>query len=84
MNVQVVKREICAVVTKGTLTEGEMLSANPEASYIMSVNESCPLSSNKEEERHYGVCIVDITTSRVIIGQVPLSNSIAQKLLHTK
>ncbi|XP_021770096.1 DNA mismatch repair protein MSH6-like isoform X2 [Chenopodium quinoa] len=66
---KVVKREICAVVTKGTLTEGEMLSANPEASYIMSVNESCSLSSNKEE-RLYGVCVVDVTTSQVIIGQI--------------
>lgn len=67
---KVVKREICAVVTKGTLTEGEMLSTNPDASYIMSVNESCPPSSDKEAERLYGVCIVDVTTSRVIIGQI--------------
>uniref|UniRef100_A0A803M7J7 DNA mismatch repair protein n=1 Tax=Chenopodium quinoa TaxID=63459 RepID=A0A803M7J7_CHEQI len=66
---KVVKREICAVVTKGTLTEGEMLSANPDASYIMSVNESCLVSSNKEE-RLYGVCVVDVTTSQVIIGQI--------------
>ncbi|KAJ6723351.1 DNA MISMATCH REPAIR PROTEIN MUTS FAMILY MEMBER, partial [Salix koriyanagi] len=32
---KVVKREICAVITKGTLTEGELLSANPDASYLI-------------------------------------------------
>lgn len=71
-----VKREICAVVTKGTLTEGEMLSANPDASYIMSVNESPRASSDKEEGHLYGVCLIDVSTSRVIIGQVPFSNSV--------
>ena len=35
------KREVCAVVTKGTPTEGEMLSANPVVSYLMAVTESC-------------------------------------------
>ena len=62
---KVVKREICAVVTKGTLTEGEMLSANPDASYLMAVTESCQF-----EERSFGVCVVDVATSRIILGQV--------------
>lgn len=61
---KVVKREICAVVTKGTLTEGEMLSANPDASYLMAVTESCQF-----EERSFGVCVVDVATSRIILGQ---------------
>lgn len=61
---KVVKREICAVVTKGTLTEGEMLSANPDASYLMAVTENC-----QNAERIFGVCVVDVATSRVIIGQ---------------
>lgn len=59
------KREICAVVTKGTLTEGEMLSANPDASYLMAVTENC-----QNAERIFGVCVVDVATSMVIIGQV--------------
>ncbi|XP_028797259.1 DNA mismatch repair protein MSH6 [Neltuma alba] len=66
---KVVKREICAVVTKGTLTDGELLSANPEASYLMALTECC---QNKESEslgRIYGVCAVDVATSRVILGQ---------------
>ncbi|EXB28598.1 DNA mismatch repair protein Msh6-1 [Morus notabilis] len=61
---KVVKREICAVVTKGTLTEGEMLSANPDASYLMAVTESC-----QNVDRIFGVCVVDVATSRVILGQ---------------
>ncbi|GAB2298057.1 hypothetical protein Dimus_032132 [Dionaea muscipula] len=67
---KVVRREVCAIVTKGTLTEGEMLSANPDASYVMAVAESCPVSLDHKEERTYGICVVDIATSRIIIGQI--------------
>ncbi|GAB4841765.1 DNA mismatch repair protein msh6 [Ancistrocladus abbreviatus] len=67
---KVVKREICAVVTKGTLTEGEMMSANPDASYLMAVTESSSISLDQREERIYGVCVVDVATSRIIIGQI--------------
>ncbi|KAL9263429.1 DNA mismatch repair protein MSH6-like protein [Drosera capensis] len=66
---KVVRREICAVVTKGTLTEGEILSSNPDASYLMAVAESSPLSSDHIMEKTIGVCVVDIATSRVILGQ---------------
>ena len=64
------KREICAVVTKGTLTEGEMLSANPDASYLMAVTEGCQRLANQNADRSFGVCVVDVTTSRIILGQV--------------
>lgn len=66
---KVVKREICAVVTKGTVTEGEMLSANPEASFIMAVAESPWHSSNQASNLTFGVCVVDVATSRIILGQ---------------
>uniref|UniRef100_A0A2N9H285 DNA mismatch repair protein n=1 Tax=Fagus sylvatica TaxID=28930 RepID=A0A2N9H285_FAGSY len=66
---KVVKREICAVVTKGTLTEGEMLSTNPDASYLMAVTEGCQRLANQNTDRIFGVCVVDVTTSRVILGQ---------------
>ncbi|KGN45011.1 DNA mismatch repair protein MSH6 [Cucumis sativus] len=65
---KVVKREICAVVTKGTLTEGEMLSLNPDASYLMAVTENFYGLEN-QQERILGVCVVDVATSRVILGQ---------------
>ncbi|KAL6978281.1 hypothetical protein U1Q18_019950 [Sarracenia purpurea var. burkii] len=65
---KVVKREICAVVSKGTLTEGEMMSMNPEASYLMAVTESCQILS-KQQERIFGICVVDVATNKVILGQ---------------
>lgn len=64
------KREICGVVTKGTLTEGEMLSVNPDPSYLMAVTESCQSSTNEIEKRIFGVCAIDVATSRIILGQV--------------
>ncbi|KAG8389557.1 hypothetical protein BUALT_Bualt02G0241600 [Buddleja alternifolia] len=66
---KVVKREICAVVTKGTLTEGEMLSTNPDASYLMAVTESCQISTSQQGMHKFGICVVDIATSNIILGQ---------------
>lgn len=67
---KVVKREICAVVTKGTLTEGELLSANPDASYLMAVTESNQRPESQNTDRCFGICVVDVATSRIILGQV--------------
>lgn len=67
---KVVKREICAVVTKGTLTEGELLSANPDASYLMAVTESSQSPASQNTDRCFGICVVDVATSRIILGQV--------------
>ncbi|TQD84158.1 hypothetical protein C1H46_030248 [Malus baccata] len=66
---KIVKREICAVVTKGTLTEGEMVSANPDASYLMAVTENSQNLANQTAERPFGVCVVDVAPSQVILGQ---------------
>ncbi|KAL3604779.1 hypothetical protein D5086_005638 [Populus alba] len=66
---KVVKREICAVITKGTLTEGELLSANPDASYLMALTENRQSLANQGLERIFGVCVVDVTTSKIILGQ---------------
>jgi DNA mismatch repair protein MSH6 len=66
-----VRREICAVVTKGTLTEGESLLMNPDLSYLLSITESyqhCPTQS--QEACTIGVCLVDVSTSKFIVGQV--------------
>lgn len=67
---QVVKREVCAVVTKGTLTEGEVLSTNPDASYLIAVAESCQISANEKGVHEFGICVVDVATSKIILGQV--------------
>lgn len=64
------KREICAIVTKGTLTEGELLSANPDALYLMAITESNRTLASQNAERIFGVCVIDVATSRIILGQV--------------
>ncbi|CAN6210658.1 unnamed protein product [Urochloa humidicola] len=67
---KVVRREICAVVTKGTLTEGEHLLANPDPSYLLSVTESHQQSlKNSQDTCTIGVCIVDVSTNKFIVGQ---------------
>lgn len=58
------------MVTKGTLTDGELLSANPEAAYLMALTEHHENHPTEVSEHLYGVCIVDVATSRVILGQV--------------
>ncbi|XP_047048385.1 DNA mismatch repair protein MSH6 [Lolium rigidum] len=67
---KVVRREICALVTKGTLTEGESLLSNPDPSYILSVTEDSQYSAKKSQDGHtIGVCIIDVSTSKFIVGQ---------------
>ncbi|WJX79846.1 DNA mismatch repair protein msh6 [Trifolium repens] len=66
---KVVRREICAVVSKGTITDGEFMSTNPEAAYLLALTEHHENHPNEMSERIYGVCVVDVSTSRVILGQ---------------
>ncbi|CAA0843178.1 DNA mismatch repair protein MSH6 [Striga hermonthica] len=66
---KVVKREICAVVTKGTLTEGEMLSTNPDAFYLLAVTEGCLTSANQQGVHIFGICVVDAATSKIVLGE---------------
>ncbi|KAJ3705799.1 hypothetical protein LUZ61_009504 [Rhynchospora tenuis] len=65
---KVVKREICAVVTKGTLTDGESLLTNPDASYLMSITETSP-EKDSEKETVIGICLVDVSTGKFVLGQ---------------
>ncbi|KAL1198069.1 DNA mismatch repair protein MSH6 [Cardamine amara subsp. amara] len=66
---KVVKREICAVVTKGTLTDGEMLLTNPDASYLMSLTEGGESLTEQKAEHNFGVCLVDVATKKIMLGQ---------------
>ncbi|PKA65146.1 DNA mismatch repair protein MSH6 [Apostasia shenzhenica] len=65
---KVVKREVCAVVTKGTLVEGESLLTNPGASYLMSITEN--LDSQNKVGTVLGICVVDVSTSKFLLGQI--------------
>ncbi|CAN6469121.1 unnamed protein product [Victoria cruziana] len=67
---KVVKREICAIVTKGTLVEGEMQSMKADANYLMSVTENCKTTeSGRDGTVILGVCIADISTGKFMLGQ---------------
>lgn len=68
------------MVTKGTLTEGEMLSSNPDSSYLMALVEGT--LANQNAERVFGVCVVDVATSRVILGQVSLVECLTHLFIH--
>lgn len=82
MSLKVVKREICAVVTKGTLTEGEMLTIKPDASYMISVTEGFIAYENQKDLLVIGVCIVDVSTSRFMLGQVRQNVFLSDQYLH--
>ncbi|XP_078438699.1 MUTS homolog 6 isoform X2 [Wolffia australiana] len=65
---KVVKREICAVVSKGTLTEGELLSRHADASYLLSLTENSVTQDN-QERTVLGICAVDVCTNSFFLGQ---------------
>lgn len=69
-------REVCAVITKGTMIDGDMVTSSSEASIILSVTER-PLDSDSSM---IGLCVVDASTSCFQLGQV-LELSLAGPLL---
>ncbi|KAM1449748.1 hypothetical protein ACFX15_007942 [Malus domestica] len=46
-----------------------MVSANPDASYLMAMTENSQNLANQTAERPFGVCVVDVAPSQVILGQ---------------
>ncbi|KAH7428809.1 hypothetical protein KP509_09G018600 [Ceratopteris richardii] len=65
---KVVKREVCGIITKGTIMETEMLSCSPDAAYLMAVVESSK-EGNADDLCVIGLCVLDAATSRFMIGQ---------------
>ena len=74
------KRDICAVITKGTITDGDMLVSAPDAAYLMTIYEVLNKESLHAASTTIGLCFLDAATSRFIIGQVILSGIIIQLL----
>lgn len=65
------KREICAMVTQGTLMEGESLLRNPDTSYLLSIAEHFrSLEVPGKGGVVIGLCVVDVSTSKFMVGQV--------------
>jgi DNA mismatch repair ATPase MutS len=70
----VVNRELVAVLTRGTLTDAEMLASTPDASYLMAITEGTPAGPRAAdgidvEPVTIGVCAVDAATGQMLLGQ---------------
>lgn len=70
---RVVKREVCRITTKGTQMLGVMESVfhSPQNQYLLALHESNAdsLDGDRQPAKVFGVCFVDVTISKVYIGQ---------------
>lgn len=73
-----VNRELVAVLTQATLTDPEMLQAQPDAAYLLSITEQeLPAAPQTDAASQgltakcvrIGVCAVDVATARILLGQ---------------
>ncbi|KAI5077327.1 hypothetical protein GOP47_0007151 [Adiantum capillus-veneris] len=78
---KVVKREVCGIITKGTIMEAEMLSCSPDAAYLMTIVEL--RKAENSDSCTIGLCVLDAATSRFMLGQCSddLSRSRLRSLL---
>lgn len=58
-------REVCAVITKGTMVDGDIVATSSEASVMLSLTER-PLHNDASV---LGLCVVDASTSSFQLGQ---------------
>eukprot|EP00884_Botryococcus_braunii_P001653 jgi/Botrbrau1/11489/Bobra.0360s0015.2 len=65
--VNVVAREIVAVLTLGTLCDPEMLTCQSGANHIMALFESD--AATKAGNTCFGTCLVDVATGEMMVGQ---------------
>ncbi len=81
MQIKVVNRELVAVLTQATLTDAEMLQAQPDAAYLLSITEQQIAKAEPGQEEdgaqqglngksvRIGICAVDVATARILLGQ---------------
>ncbi|DBA75103.1 TPA: hypothetical protein ACH3X1_010428 [Trebouxia sp. C0004] len=79
--IKVVNRELVAVLTQATLTDAEMLQAQPDAAYLLSITEEQIAKAEPGQEEYgtqqglngksvrIGICAVDVATARILLGQ---------------
>jgi DNA mismatch repair protein MSH6 len=71
----VVNREMVAVLTRGTMSDMEMLASHPDASYLLAITEAPAEAADggaADGERPtaaIGVCAVDVATGQMLLGQ---------------
>ena len=81
VQIKVVNRELVAVLTEATLTDAEMVQAQPDAAYLLSITEQELDQAKPGEDKdpatqgldgksvRIGVCAVDVATARILLGQ---------------
>ena len=81
VQIKVVNRELVAVLTQATLTDAEMLQAQPDAAYLLSITEQQIAKAEPGQEEYgtqqglngksvrIGICAVDVATARILLGQ---------------
>ena len=81
VQIKVVNRELVAVLTQATLTDAEMLQAQPDAAYLLSITEQQIAQAEPGQQQdgaqqglngksvRIGICAVDVATARILLGQ---------------
>lgn len=62
------KCEICVVVIRGTLIDGEMVLINLDVFYLMVLIEGGESLIDEKVEYNFGVCLVDVVIKKIIFG----------------
>lgn len=71
MQSNVVRREVVAILTSGTLTDPDMLRAQPEAAYVLSLWERPlpPVAAGAPAEVLLSACYCDCASNTLLLGQ---------------
>lgn len=65
------RREVVAILSSGTLTDPDMLRAQPEAAYVLSLCERAlaPVAAGVPAEVLLSACYCDCASNTLILGQ---------------
>ena len=71
MQSNVVRREVVAILTSGTLTDPDMLKAQPEAAYVLSLCERPlpPVAAGAPAQVLLSACYCDCASNTLVLGQ---------------
>lgn len=67
VQVNVVAREIVAILTEGTLCDPEMLTCQSGPNHVMALFECA--ATSKSSDTCFGACLIDVATGQMIVGQ---------------
>ena len=78
----VVRREVVAILTSGTLTDPDMLRAQPEAAYVLSLCERPlpPVAAGAPAPVLLSACYCDCASNTLVLGQWCASSATAPEM----